>query len=115
MPEKLCRYDRRIVRPMLEQMPVTLGKKLEVLFLVGWSPGSQDHVVRAGDSVDAVELHEADLVYDRSKIIAFSGSLGGGCKAVSFEEEVPSDTIRQPGQGGGTHAARLASSRFQRK
>jgi hypothetical protein len=114
MPEELGRYDRRIMGPMLEQMPVTLGEKFEVLLLVGRSSGSQDHVVGAGHGVDAVDLDETELVYDSGKIIALSAPLGGGGKAVSFKEEVPCETIRQPGQGGDIHETKLASSPDQK-
>jgi hypothetical protein len=99
---------------MFKQIPVTLGETFEIFLLIGRPSGGQNHVVSTGDGVDAVDLDETELVYDSSEIIPFSASLGGGGKAVSFQEEVACQSIRQPGQGGGIHETKLASSSGQK-
>lgn len=76
MREKLGWNDRGIMGPVLKQKPVPLQMKLEVLFLIGWPACSQNYVVCPGNGVDAVDLHEAQLIDDSRQVFALATALG---------------------------------------
>ena len=62
------RQDRRVVGPVFEYCAVAFMQLLQCLGAVGLAAAPQDHVMRPGDGVDAVDLDKADAVDQRGKV-----------------------------------------------
>ncbi len=64
------RQDRRVMGPMLEQGAVAFKQRRQMLRPVALPPRPEDHVMRAFDRVDAVDLHEAEAADEVQEVIA---------------------------------------------
>ena len=96
--------DRGVMRPVFKQGAVGLGQGFERGRAVALATRPQDHVVRAGDGVDAVNLHETDAG-DETGQIGTLGWAGRGLGQRMFVQE------KAAGKGvGKLHAATLASA-----
>ena len=62
---------------------------------VALPPGPEDHVMGAFDGVDAVDLHEAEPVDQRQKVVALCRAGWGLDQRVPLEEEPPRRRVRQ--------------------
>ena len=96
MREKFGWNDRRIMRPVFEQEPIPLKVNLEVLFLVGRSTRSQDHVVGPGDRIDAVDLDKTQLIKDGRQVFTLTAALERGSQSVFVEKKPACLDIRHP-------------------
>src|SRR3546814_15422029 len=64
-----ARDDRGVVRPVLEQQAVALVQPRELLLPVGLVAREENHVMRALDRLDRIDLHEAEMLDQRQQEI----------------------------------------------
>src|SRR3546814_3981198 len=63
--KEAARDDRGVVRPVLEQQAVALVQPRELLLPVGLVAREENHVMRALDRLDRIDLHEAEMLDQR--------------------------------------------------
>ena len=68
---ELHRDDRGVMGPVLEQRLVALIEAFEIVGAIRGPPGKQDHVMGAGDRVDAVQLHKTQPVDQIQQVSPF--------------------------------------------
>ena len=77
------------MRPMFKQGAVAFQQGLEVFGLVGLAAGKQDHVMRALDRINAIDLHESDTADQGCKIGTFGGAGRGIAQRVAIQKDTP--------------------------
>ena len=93
------------MRPMFKKGAVGFQQGFEVFGFVGLAAGEQDHVMRALDSVDAVNLHKTEAVDQRGQIGTLGWASGGIGQGVPVQKNAPGCGVWKDGKGHVTAVA----------
>ena len=93
--------------PVLEKAAALFEQGAQVVAAVGLTPRPQDHVMRAFDSIDTVDLHEPQPVDQRQKVRAPGVSRRWFDQGMAVKKEPPRSPVVQRRQ---THAPQVRSS-----
>ena len=97
MPMRIKRHrnNSRIMSPVLKKRAVALIQPLKMRCAISRSARKQDHVMRAGDRVDAVELNKAEFFDQGGKISAFARACRRLAQSVTMQKNLPRRAIVQ--------------------
>ena len=99
MRKGLDGQGRRVMGPVLPQLPVALQQRFERLGPVALAPAEQDHVMRAFHRRDAVDLNEADPLNQCGERGAGGGASRRVSKGMPVEEQLAGEHIGKNGEG----------------
>ena len=90
------RQDGGVVGPVFEERPVAVGQPAQVRRAVALLARPQDQVMGAGERVDAVELHETQVLYDVEKRVPARVAGGRGGQQVTVEKDPARGRVVEP-------------------